>query len=108
MINGLTDIVITKLDVLSGFEKLKVAVAYKVDGKTYETYPSNLRKSKEVEVIYREFDGWSEDISKISNYNELPENCKKYLKFIEEFLECPVSMVSVGPERNQNIYMKEF
>ncbi len=108
MINGLTDIVLTKLDVLDGFDKIKVAVAYEIDGKRYVNYPPNLRKSKEVKVIYEEFDGWKEDISKIKDYNELPENCKKYIKFIEEFLGCSVSMVSVGPERTQNIYLKEL
>ena len=108
MINGLTDIVLTKLDVLDGFDKLKIAVAYEIDGKRYVNYPPNLRKSKEIKVIYEEFDGWKEDISKIKNYDELPENCKKYIKFIEEFLSCPVSMVSVGPERTQNIYLKDL
>ena len=108
MINGLTDIVLTKLDVLDGFDKVKIAVAYEIDGKRYVNYPPNLRKSKEVKVIYEEFDGWKEDISKIKDYNELPENCKKYIKFIEEFLGCSVSMVSVGPERTQNIYLKEL
>ncbi|MDR2880237.1 MAG: adenylosuccinate synthase [Fusobacteriales bacterium] len=95
MINGLTDIVLTKLDVLDGFDKVKIAVAYEIDGKRYVNYPPNLRKSKEIKVIYEEFDGWKEDISKIKNYDELPENCKKYIRFIEEFLECPVSMISV-------------
>lgn len=108
MINGLTDIVLTKLDVLDSFEKIKVVTAYEIDGKRYENYPSNLRKSKEVKVIYEEFDGWQEDISKITEYENLPENCKKYLKFIEEFLKCPISMVSVGPERTQNIYLREI
>ena len=108
MINGLTDIVLTKLDVLDGFDKVKIAVAYEIDRKRYANYPPNLRKSKEIKVIYEEFDGWKEDISKIKNYDELPENCKKYIKFIEEFLGCPVSMVSVGPERTQNIYLKDL
>lgn len=108
MINGLTDIVLTKLDVLDGFDKVKIAVAYEIDGKRYVNYPPNLRKSKEIKVIYEEFDGWKEDISKIKNYDELPENCKKYIRFIEEFLECPVSMISVGPERTQNIYLKDL
>ena len=108
MINGLTDIVLTKLDVLDGFDKVKIAVAYEIDGKRYVNYPPNLRKSKEIKVIYEEIEGWKEDISKIKNYDELPENCKKYIKFIEEFLGCPVSMVSVGPERTQNIYLKDL
>lgn len=108
MINGLTDIILTKLDVLSGLDKIKIAVAYKIDGVEYKTYPGNLRKSKKVEVIYKEFDGFSEDISKILEYEKLPENCRKYIEFIEKELNVSVSMVSVGPERNQNIYRKKF
>ena len=108
MINGLTDIVLTKLDVLDSFDKIKVGVAYEIDGKRHENYPASLRKSKEVKIIYEELDGWKEDISKITKYEDLPENCKKYLKFIEEFLGCPISMVSVGPERTQNIYLREI
>lgn len=108
MINGLTDIVLTKLDVLDTFDKIKIGVAYEIDGKRYENYPSNLRKSKEIKIIYEEFEGWNEDITKIKDYKDLPENCKKYLKFIEEYLGCKISMISVGPERTQNIYLKEF
>lgn len=108
MINGLTDIVLTKLDVLDTFDKIKIGVAYEIDGKRYSNYPSNLRKSKEIKIIYEEFDGWKEDITKIKDYRDLPENCKKYLKFIEEYLSCKISMISVGPERSQNIYLKEF
>ena len=64
----------------------------------------NLRKSKDLKIIYDELDGWKEDISQIKNYEELPENCKKYVEYIENKLKCRVSMISVGPERSQNIY----
>lgn len=111
LIDGLTDIVLTKLDVLTGFEKIKVAVGYEIDGKEHYSYPGNLRKSKEMKVIYDELDGWQEDISQIKNYEDLPENCKKYIEYIEKKLKCNISMISVGPERSQNIYrydLKEF
>ena len=104
LINGLTDIVLTKIDVLTGFEKIKVAVGYKIDGKVHTSYPGNLRKSKPLKIVYEELDGWMEDITQIKNYEELPENCKKYIEYIENKLNCNVSMVSVGPERSQNIY----
>ena len=103
-IDGLTDIVITKIDVLSGLEKIKVAVAYEIDGKTYNSYPGNLRKSKKVNIVYKELDGWNEDITGIKKYEDLPENCKKYIEFIEKELKTNISMISVGPERSQNIY----
>ncbi len=104
LIDGLTDIVLTKLDVLTGFEKIKVAVGYEIDGKVCHSYPGNLRKSKNLKIIYDELDGWKEDIAQIKNYEDLPENCKKYVEYIEKKLKCRVSMISVGPERSQNIY----
>ncbi len=108
MIDGLTDIVLTKIDVLTGLDKIKVAVAYEIDGKIYKSYPANLRKSTDVKVIYEELDSWKEDITKITKYEDLPENCKKYIEYLEEKLGVSISMVSVGPERSQNIYRKEF
>lgn len=104
MIDGLTDIVLTKLDVLTGLETIKVAVAYEIDDKIYYSYPGNLRKSKEMNILYKEFNGWTEDISKIKNYEDLPDNCKQYIEYIEGYLETPITVISVGPEREQNIY----
>ena len=108
MINGLTDIVLTKIDVLTGLEEIKVAVGYEIDGKVYDSYPSSLRQSKKFKVIYKTFKGWTEDITNIKEYSELPENCRKYIEFIENHLGVKVSLVSVGPERTQNIYRSEF
>ena len=104
LIDGLTDIVLTKLDVLTGVEKIKVAVGYEIDRKVYHSYSGNLRKSKDLKIIYDELDGWKEDITQIKNYEDLPENCKKYIEYIEKKLKCKISMISVGPERSQNIY----
>lgn len=108
IINGLTDIILTKLDVLDGFDKIKVATSYIIDGKEYKSYPGNLRKSKNIEIKYKEFEGWKEDISKIRKYEDLPNNCKKYIEFIEEFLDCKITLISVGPNRDQNIIRGEF
>lgn len=107
-INGLTDIVITKIDCLSGFDTLKVCVAYEIDGKTYKTVPASSESLTRAIPIYKELPGWTEDISQIKNYDELPENCKKYIKFMEEFLGCQITVVSVGPDRTQNIFLKEI
>ncbi len=108
MINGLTDIVLTKIDILTGFEEIKVAVAYEIDGKIYDSYPGNLRPSQDLRVIYKTFKGWTEDITNIKEYDKLPKNCKEYIEFIEKQLNVKVSLVSVGPERTQNIYRTEF
>lgn len=108
MINGLTDIVITKIDVLSGLGKLKICTAYEIDGEIYESMPANTSLLYRAKPIYEELDGWDEDITKIEKYEDLPENCKKYLKRIEEIVNCKISVVSVGPDRSQNIHIHEI
>ena len=105
MINGLTDLVITKLDILSGLDKIKLCVAYEIDGKRYDYIPSNMEDLKKAKPIYEELEGWKEDISTMKTYEELPENTKKYLRRIEELCKTRISMVSLGPERNCNIYI---
>lgn len=108
MINGLTDIVITKIDVLSGLGKLKICTAYEIDGEKYESVPANTDLLYRAKPIYEELDGWDEDITKVQKYEDLPENCKKYLKRIEEIVNCKISVVSVGPDRTQNIHIHEI
>lgn len=108
MINGLTDIVITKIDVLSGLGKLKICTAYEIDGERYESVPANTDLLYRAKPIYEELDGWDEDITKVKKYEDLPENCKKYLKRIEEIVKCKISVVSVGPDRTQNIHIHEI
>lgn len=98
-INGYTALNITKLDVLDTFKEIKVAVAYHKDGKKLEYFPEDLHKLAKVDVEYVTLPGWNEDITKIKSYEELPENAKKYLQFIEEFLKVPVQWVGTGPAR---------
>ena len=107
-INGLTDIVITKIDVLSGLGKLKICTAYEIDGKIYDYVPADTKSLYRAKPIYEELDGWDEDITQIKKYEDLPENCKKYLARIEEIVGCPISVVSVGPDRSQNIHIREI
>ncbi|MGM0507987.1 MAG: adenylosuccinate synthase [Fusobacteriota bacterium] len=107
-LNGLTDIALTKLDVLSGVKKIKIAVAYEIDGKKYETVPASLNKLEKAKPIYEEMDGWDEDITDIRNFDKLPENAKKYVKRLEEIVGTQISVVSVGPKRSQNININEI
>lgn len=100
-INGLTSIALTKLDVLSGIEKLRVAVRYRMNGADLDYFPSTLLHR--VEPVYRELDGWEEDISVCERYAQLPSNAKKYIDFLEEGAGIPVSVVSVGPDRKNTI-----
>jgi adenylosuccinate synthase len=105
-INGLTDIAITKIDILSGYDKIPVCVGYEMNGKEIDYVPASLKAYGECKPIWKVFDGWNEDISNIRNYEDLPENCRKYVEFIEEYTGTTVSLVSVSPEREGNIIRK--
>lgn len=106
LVGGVTKIALTKLDVFDDFEKIKIAVAYKDkrDGKIYKDYPTNTFIHKYLEPVYETLDGWMEQTSDIKNYDDLPKNAKIYIKRIEELLEIPVSIISIGADREQTIY----
>ena len=109
MINGINNLVITKLDVLTGLETLKIATKYRTeDGKIIDYFTSSTTKLYQYEPVYEELKGWREDITMARSYDELPENARRYIEFIEEYLGINVCLVSVGPERNQNIIRKEL
>ncbi|NPB09905.1 MAG: adenylosuccinate synthase [Thermodesulfobacteria bacterium] len=105
-LNGLSALAITKLDVLSGLNPLKVCVAYRVDGERRETFPANIREVERVEPIYEELPGWEEDISQVRRFEDLPQATKDYLRWIEDFAGVPVDLVSVGPARDQTIVLR--
>lgn len=109
MINGINNLVITKLDVLTGIKNLKIVTKYKTeDNKIIDYFTSSTTKLYDYEPIYEVLDGWDEDITKARSYEELPENAKKYIEFIENYLDINVYLVSVGPERSQNIIRKDL
>lgn len=101
-VNGVTDLMMMKADVLSGFKTLKVCTAYHYNGQEISHLPYNL-SAKDLKPIYKSFKGWEEDITKIETYNELPQNLKDYITFIEDFVEVNVKIVSVGPDRKETI-----
>lgn len=101
MLNGLDFIALTKLDVLSAFEKIKICVAYEYEGKTYEVYPPHQSIFHKCRPIYEELDGWMEDISGVRDFNKLPKKAKDYVRKIEKLVGVPVGAVSVGQERQQ-------
>ena len=107
-INGLTDLVITKIDVLSAFDEIKVCVGYEIDGQRYDTIPASVEMIAAAKPIYEIFPGWQSDITQIRTFEELPENCRAYLKRIEEFTNTRISLVSVGPDRENNILIHEI
>ncbi|ABN68029.1 Adenylosuccinate synthetase (IMP--aspartate ligase) [Scheffersomyces stipitis CBS 6054] len=100
LINGYTSLNITKLDVLDSFKEIQVGVGYKLNGKSLASFPEDLIKLGKVEVEYKTLPGWETDITKIKTYDELPENAKSYLKFIEDYLGVPVQWVGTGPARD--------
>lgn len=105
-INGLTDIAMTKIDILTGYDKIPVCVGYELDGKQIDYVPASLEVYGRCKPVWKIFDGWTEDISQIRNYEDLPENCRKYVEFVEEYTKTSVSLVSVSPEREGNIIRK--
>lgn len=107
-INGLTDFFLTKLDVLTGWEKIPVCVAYEIDGKRVEEVPASQSDFHHAKPIYEYLDGWSEDISNCKKFEDLPINAQKYVKYLEEISGAPMSAIGVGPGRNQTIVVKEF
>ena len=100
-LNSFTEIVITKLDILSGIEEIPVCVAYELDGERTTDYPSDLEKLARCKPIYETLPGWQEDIMDVKSAEDLPENAKNYLNFISEQLGHPITYTSVGPERTQ-------
>ena len=104
-INGLTEVAITKIDVLSGLKEIPVCVAYEINGKQYDTVPASLKDYAAAKPVYKVFKGWEEDISNISKFEDLPETCQEYVKFIEEYTGTRVALVSVSPEREGNIIL---
>ena len=101
--SGLTSLSVNKIDTLSGIDKLKICVAYKKGDEIISEFPPSLEELALCEPVYEEFDGWNGDISGVKSYDELPENAKKYISRIEELCDCKVSMVGVGPNREQNL-----
>ncbi len=102
-LNGLTDLVITKTDVLTGIKKIKVCVGYLINGQIVTNMPASLEALDNAQAVYQEFDGWNEDISGCQSFEELPINCQKYLNFIQEYTGVKIALISIGPERNENI-----
>jgi len=102
-LNGITSLALTKLDILDGIDEIKVCVSYFLNGKVLK-FPSPLLSDMEkLEPVYEKLPGWKFTLRNIKSWEELPQNAKKYINFIESFIEIPIEFISVGPERNQSI-----
>lgn len=102
-VNGLTDLVVTKLDVLGGLERIPVCVAYEIDGKRVEEVPASQTDFHHAKPIYEYREGWKSDISQCRTWDELPEAARSYIEYLEQISNCRISVIGVGPEREQSI-----
>jgi adenylosuccinate synthase len=103
MINGVTQLIMTKADVLSGFETIRVCTKYKTPEGETDQFPYSVSESENIEPVFKEFNTWNTDLSNITSYDDLPVEFKKYVDFIESEVHLPVRMISVGPNRDHTI-----
>jgi adenylosuccinate synthase len=104
-LNGVDGLAITKLDVLSGLDKLKICRKYRIGDKEFGYMPSNIRQFNEISTVFEQLAGWKEDITKVGSIDDLPGNARDYLKAIEEMAGVPVMLVSTGPGREQTMLL---
>ena len=107
-VNGITSISFMLLDVLTGFDKIKICTAYKMGDKIINNFPASLEDLAKCEPVYEELDGWNEDLTNIEKFEDLPENAKKYIARIEELIDVNIDLVSVGPNRTQTIIRRNI
>lgn len=103
VVNGLTDLAINKLDILSGFEELKIATAYKIDGKLTHDFPMTLDEITRAEPVYEVMPGWGEDVRQVRRVEDLPDNARRYIERIETLVDVQAAFLSVGPGRDEII-----
>lgn len=102
-LNGISELALTKLDILSGFDAIKICTAYRIGDQTTPVLPLGPSNLKGVEAVYEEVSGWQDDINSIRAWDDLPQAARDYVSRIEELLAIPVTIISVGPERSQVI-----
>ncbi|OGK38338.1 adenylosuccinate synthase [Candidatus Roizmanbacteria bacterium RIFCSPHIGHO2_12_FULL_41_11] len=103
-INSVNQIALTKLDILTSLAKIKICTGYKLKNKPLSYPACGYSELEKLTPVYKEFDGWKEDISGLRQYRQLPKNCRQYIEFIESYLKTPIKIVSVGAERTANIF----
>ncbi len=107
-VSGITSFALTKIDTLAGIDKIKICIGYDLNGKTISHVPASLEDLALCKPIYEEFDGWDDSVVKARSYDELPKNAKIYIKRIEELTDTKISLVGVGPRRDQTIVVSEI
>lgn len=102
-VNGLTALAVNKLDTLTGIDPLRVCVAYEKNGERIENFPTDIADLEGCRPIYIDLPGWTEDISRAKSFADLPKNARSYIETVEKLIDCPITMVGVGPDREQNL-----
>ncbi len=106
-ISGVTGIALTKIDVLDGFETIRICTGYRLDGEEIDYLPANAQDQARCEPVYEEIEGWSGSTVGARSWAELPAQAIKYIRRIEELIECPVASVSTSPEREDTILVRD-
>jgi adenylosuccinate synthase len=106
-VSGITGIALTKLDVLDGFDEIKVCIAYTLDGERIESLPAGQNAQARVRPVYETLEGWTQSTRGARSWAELPAQAVKYVRHIEELIECPVTLLSTSPERDDTILMRD-
>ncbi len=107
-VNGLSDIALTHLDIYDGFPSIKICTAYEFKGEVLTSFPSDSAVLEKCQPIYEEVDGWQQSVSRVRNFEKLPLAARKYMSRLENLLSCPISLVSIGPDRSQIILVKDL
>ena len=106
-VSGITGIALTKLDILDGLEEIKICVGYTLDGKAYDYLPPHAADQARVEPVYETIPGWSETTAGARSWAQLPAPAIKYIRRIEELIQCPVTLVSTSPQRDDTILVRD-
>jgi adenylosuccinate synthase len=106
-VSGITGIALTKLDILDGFDEIKICVGYRLDGKDYDYLPPHAADQARVEPVYETIEGWSETTAGARSWAQLPAQAIKYIRRIEELIQCPVTLVSTSPQRDDTILVRD-
>ena len=104
-VNGLTDVALTKLDILDHFDKIKICTSYEYGGKKIDCMSQLISVLSDVQPYYKTFEGWKEPTTGIETYQDLPEKTKLYIKFIADYIGVPVKIISTGPGRDEIIHI---
>ncbi len=104
---GITGIALTKLDVLDGFDEIKVCIGYELDGERIDRLPAGQNAQARVKPLWESFEGWRDTTAGARSWNDLPAQAVKYVRHVEELIDCPVALLSTSPERDDTVLMKD-